>query len=132
LQAGVTDHFVLSSQGWTQVETSETSQGSPLPFDDILFFATQKTLMLARVSIISREVFKDVACNSQQRGQDTCLSQCATRMHEKLIMTKAKHYSEVMEALCAEVPTNIATRHDTQTSGNANVVSHTLPKVQCT
>jgi hypothetical protein len=74
-----------------------------------------------------KDIFKDIACNSQQRGQDTFLSQCATRMHEKLIMTKAKHCSEVMEALCAEVPTNIA-RHDQPTSGNANVVSHTLPR----
>jgi hypothetical protein len=48
-------------------------------------------------------------------------------MHEKLIMTKAKHYLEVMEALCTEVQTNIA-RHDRPTSGNANVVSHTLPQ----
>jgi hypothetical protein len=74
-----------------------------------------------------KDIFKEIARNSQQRGQDTFLSQCATRMHEKLIMTKAKHYSEVMEALCAEVPTNIA-RHDRPTSGNADVVSHTLPQ----
>jgi hypothetical protein len=37
-----------------------------------------------------KDVFKDIAHNSQQRGQDTFLSQCATRMHEKLIMMKAK------------------------------------------
>jgi hypothetical protein len=48
-------------------------------------------------------------------------------MHEKLIMTKAKHYSKVMEALCSEAPTNIG-RHDQPTSGNANIVSHTLPQ----
>jgi hypothetical protein len=74
-----------------------------------------------------KDIFKDIAHSSQQRGQDTFLSQCATRMHEKLIMTKAKHYSEVMEALCTEVPTDMA-RHDTQTCRNANVGSHTLPQ----
>jgi hypothetical protein len=63
-----------------------------------------------------KDIFKDIACNSQQRGQDTFLSQCATRMHEKLIITKAKHNS-VMEALHAEVPTDIG-RHDWPTSGN--------------
>jgi hypothetical protein len=72
-------------------------------------------------------IFKDVACNSQQRGQDTFLNQCATRMHEKLIMTKAKHYSEAMEALCIELPTNTGI-HDLLTSGNANIISHTLPQ----
>jgi hypothetical protein len=74
-----------------------------------------------------KDVFKDVACNSQQRGQDTFLSQCTTRMHEKLIMTKAKHYSKAMEALCAELPTDVG-RDDPPTSGNANVISHTLPQ----
>jgi hypothetical protein len=38
-----------------------------------------------------KDVFKDITHNSQQTGQDTFLSQCATRMHEKFIMTKAKH-----------------------------------------
>ena len=74
-----------------------------------------------------KDVFKDITHNSQQRGQDTFLSQCATRMHEKLIMMKAKHYSEAMEALCAEVPTDMA-RHDMQTSSNANGFSHTPPQ----
>jgi hypothetical protein len=74
-----------------------------------------------------KDVLKDIACNSQQRGQDTFLSQCATRMHEKLIMTKAKHYSEAMEALCIELPTDIGS-HDPPTSGNANGVRHTLPQ----
>jgi len=54
-----------------------------------------------------KDVFKDVARNSQERGQDTFLSQCASRMHEKLIMMKAKHYSEAMQQLCAvDVPPN--------------------------
>jgi hypothetical protein len=48
-------------------------------------------------------------------------------MHEKLIMTKAKHYSEAMEALCIELPTNTGI-HDLLTSGNANIISHTLPQ----
>jgi hypothetical protein len=74
-----------------------------------------------------KKIFEEAARSSQKRGQDTFLSKCATRMHEKLIMMKAKHYSEAREALCAEVPTDMA-RHDTQTSGNANVVSHTLPQ----
>jgi hypothetical protein len=73
-----------------------------------------------------KDVFKDVACNSEQRGQDTFLSQCATRMHEKLIMTKAKHYSEA-EALCTELPTDI-NWHDQPTSANDNIVCHTLPQ----
>jgi hypothetical protein len=40
-----------------------------------------------------RDVFKDVTRNSQQRGQDTFLRQVGARMHEKLIMTKAKQFS---------------------------------------
>jgi hypothetical protein len=40
-----------------------------------------------------KDVFKDVARNSQQWGQDTFLCQVGARMHEKLIMTKAKQFS---------------------------------------
>jgi hypothetical protein len=76
-----------------------------------------------------KDIFKDVACNSHQIGVDTFLIQCATRMHEKLIMTKVKHYSKAMEALCIELPTNTG-RHDPPTSSNANVISHTLPQGQ--
>jgi hypothetical protein len=72
-----------------------------------------------------KDTFKEVACNHQQRGQDNLLSQCATRMHKKLILPKAKHYSKVMEALCAELSTDIDW-HDQPTSGNDNVVSHIL------
>jgi hypothetical protein len=72
-------------------------------------------------------IFKDVACNNQQGGQDTFLSQCANRMHKKLIMTKAKHYSEVMEALCVELPTDIGW-HFWPTSVNDNIVICTLPQ----
>jgi hypothetical protein len=93
----------------------------------IFFFCHTENIDVGMGEHHLKDVFKDIACSSQQRGQDTFLSKCATRMHEKLIMTKAKHYSEAMEALCTEVPTNMA-RHDTQTSGNANVVSHTLPQ----
>jgi hypothetical protein len=74
-----------------------------------------------------KDVYKDIARNSQQGGQDTFLSQCTTRMHIKLIMNKAKHFSKVMEALCAELPTDIDW-HDQPTSGNDNIVSHTLPQ----
>jgi hypothetical protein len=74
-----------------------------------------------------KDIFKDMAHKSQQIGQDTFFSQSATRMHEKLIMTKAKHYSKAMEALCIELPTDTG-RHDLPTSGNANVISHTLPQ----
>jgi hypothetical protein len=74
-----------------------------------------------------KDVFKDVERNSQQRGQDSFLSQCAIRKHKKLIMTKAKHYSKAMEALCAELPTDIGW-HDWPNSGNDNIVSHTLPQ----
>jgi hypothetical protein len=48
-------------------------------------------------------------------------------MHEKFIMTKAKHYSKAMEALCAELPNG---RDDLPGSGSANVISHTLPQGQ--
>jgi hypothetical protein len=40
-----------------------------------------------------KDVFKDVARNSQQQGQDTFLRQVGAHMHEKLIMTKAKQFS---------------------------------------
>ncbi len=40
-----------------------------------------------------KDVFKDVARNSQQWGQDTFLCQVGAHMHEKLIMTKAKQFS---------------------------------------
>jgi hypothetical protein len=39
-----------------------------------------------------KDVFKDVARNSQQRGQDTFLCQVGAPMHVKLIMTKAKQF----------------------------------------
>jgi hypothetical protein len=38
-------------------------------------------------------VFKDDTRNSQQWGQETFLCQVGARMHEKLIMTKAKQFS---------------------------------------
>jgi hypothetical protein len=40
-----------------------------------------------------KDVFKDVARNSQQRGQDTFLCQVGAHIHEKLMMTKAKQFS---------------------------------------
>jgi hypothetical protein len=40
-----------------------------------------------------KDVFKDVARNSQQWGQDTFLCQVGACMHEKLIMTKQKQFS---------------------------------------
>ncbi len=40
-----------------------------------------------------KNVFKGVARNSQQWGQDTFLHQVGVCMHEKLIMTKAKQFS---------------------------------------
>jgi hypothetical protein len=93
----------------------------------IFFFCHAESIDASTGEHHLKNIFKDVACNSQQRGQDTFLSQCATRLHKKLIMTKAKHYSEAMKALCAELPTDIG-RHDWPTSGNANIVSNTLPQ----
>jgi hypothetical protein len=43
-----------------------------------------------------KDVFKDVARNSQQQGQDTFLHQVGAHMHEELIMTKAKQFSAGM------------------------------------
>jgi hypothetical protein len=44
-----------------------------------------------------KDVFKDLARNSQQWGQDTFLGQVGAHMHEKLIMTKAKQFYVGME-----------------------------------
>jgi hypothetical protein len=51
-----------------------------------------------------KDVFKDVARNSQQQGQDTFLCQVGARMHEKLIMTKAKQFSLYGKALLQQAP----------------------------
>jgi hypothetical protein len=40
-----------------------------------------------------KDVFKNVARNSQQWGQHTFLCQVGARMREKVIMTKAKQFS---------------------------------------
>jgi hypothetical protein len=95
----------------------------------IFFFCHAENIDAGTDECHFKDIFKDIAQNSQQRGQGTFLSQCATRMHKKMIITKAKHYSKVMEALRTELPTNIG-RHDLPTSGNANIVSHTLPQGQ--
>jgi hypothetical protein len=92
----------------------------------IFFFCHAENIDASTGEHYLKDIFKDVACNSQQSGQDTFLSQCATRMHKKLITTKANYYSKAMEALCIELPTNTG-RHDPRTSGNANVISHTPP-----
>ncbi len=68
-----------------------------------------------------KDVFKDVARNSQQQGQDTFLHQVGARMHEKLILTKAKQFSVGM----AEY--NSAKQHNVASPTNAsNDITHTL------
>ena len=66
-----------------------------------------------------KDVFKDVARNSQQRGQETFLSQVGARMHEKLIMTKAKQFSAAMAEYYSEK------QRPKEGTGD---VTHTLPQ----
>jgi hypothetical protein len=70
-----------------------------------------------------KDVFKDVTRNSQQQGQDTFLHQVGARMHEKLIMTKAKQFSVGMAKYY------YGKNHDTPSScGTSNDnITHTLP-----
>jgi hypothetical protein len=70
-----------------------------------------------------KDVFKDVARNSQQLGQDTFLCQLGARMHEKLIMTKAKQFSVGMAKYY------YGKHHNTPSSCNASNdnITHTLP-----
>jgi hypothetical protein len=69
-----------------------------------------------------KDVFKDVARNSQQWGQDTFLCQVGARMHEKLIMTKAKQFSVGMAEYYSGKQHNAASPSDT-----GNDITHTLP-----
>jgi hypothetical protein len=69
-----------------------------------------------------KDVFKDVARNSQQQGQDTFLCQVGARMHEKLIMTKAKQFSVGM------AKHYYSKHHNAPSSSDAsNDITHTLP-----
>jgi hypothetical protein len=71
-----------------------------------------------------KDVFKDVARNSQQRGQDTFLCQVGAHMHEKLvIMTKAKQFSVGMAEYYSGKHHNRASPTD---AGNDDI-THTLP-----
>jgi hypothetical protein len=72
----------------------------------IFFFCNAENIDASTGEHHLKDIFNNIACNSQQRGQDTFLSQCVTRMHKKLIMTKARHYSKAMMALCTELATN--------------------------
>jgi hypothetical protein len=77
-----------------------------------------------------KDVFNDIARNSQQRGQDTFLSQVGAQMHEKLIMTKAKQFSDAMAEYYYGKQSNTANLSNSPaTSGNiGNDVTHTLPQ----
>jgi hypothetical protein len=70
-----------------------------------------------------KDVFKDVTRNSQQWGQDTFLCQVGARMHEKLIMTKAKQFSDGMAKYYYGKPHNAPSSCD---AGNDDI-THTLP-----
>jgi hypothetical protein len=66
---------------------------------------------------------QDIARNSQQRGQDTFLCQVGARMHEKLIMTKAKQFSVGMAEYYSGKHHN---RASPTNAGNEDI-THTLP-----
>jgi hypothetical protein len=69
-----------------------------------------------------KDVFKDVARNSQQWGQDAFLCQVGARMHEKLIMTKAKQFSVGMAEYYS------CKHHNRASMTNAsNDITRTLP-----
>jgi hypothetical protein len=70
-----------------------------------------------------KDVFKDVTRNSQQWGQDTFLHQVGARMHEKLIMTKAKQFSVGMAEYYSGTHHN---RASPTNAGNEDI-THTLP-----
>jgi hypothetical protein len=70
-----------------------------------------------------KDVFKDVARNSQQQGQDTFLCQVGARMHEKLIMTKAKQFSVGM----AEYYSGKHHNRASPTDASNDDITHTLP-----
>jgi hypothetical protein len=70
-----------------------------------------------------KDVFKDVARNSQQRGQDTFLRQVGACMHEKLIMTKATQFSVGMAKYYYGKQ-----HHNAPSSSDANNdITHSLP-----
>jgi hypothetical protein len=70
-----------------------------------------------------KDVFNDVARNSQQQGQDTLLRQVGAHMHEKLIMTKAKQFSDGMAKYY------YGKHHNAPSSCDASNddITHTLP-----
>jgi hypothetical protein len=70
-----------------------------------------------------KDAFKDVTRNSQQWGQDTFLCQVGARMHENLIMTKAKQFSVGMAEYYSGKHHNRASPTD---AGNEDI-THTLP-----
>jgi hypothetical protein len=70
-----------------------------------------------------KDVFKDVARNSQQWRQDTFLHQLGACMHEKLIMTKAKQFSVGMAEYYSGKHHNRASPTD---AGNDDI-TNTLP-----
>jgi hypothetical protein len=71
-----------------------------------------------------KDIFKDVTRNSQQRGQDTFLCQVGARMHEKLIMTKAKQFYVGMAKYYYGKHHNAPSLCD---ASNDNI-THTLPR----
>jgi hypothetical protein len=74
------------------------------------------------MQILSKDVFKNVTRNSQQWGQDTFLQQVGARMHEKLIMTKAKQFSVGIAEYYS------GKQHKAASPTNAgNDITHTLP-----
>jgi hypothetical protein len=70
-----------------------------------------------------KDVFKDVARNSQQQGHDTFRHQVGARMHEKLIMTKAKQFSVGMAKYYYGKDHNAPSSCDTSNDD----ITHTLP-----
>jgi hypothetical protein len=70
-----------------------------------------------------KDVFKDVARNRQQWGQDTFLRQVGARMHEKLIMTKAKQFSVGMAKYYYDKHHNAPSSCDA-----SNDITHTIPQ----
>jgi hypothetical protein len=89
----------------------------------MLFFCHAKNFDARTGERYLKDVFKDVARNSQQRGQDTFLHQVGARMHEKLIMTKAKQFSVGM----AEYYSGKHHNRASPTDASNDDITHTLP-----
>ena len=77
-----------------------------------------------------KDVFKDVARNSQQRGQDTFLSQVGSRMHEKLVMMQAKRFTVAMtDYYSGKVHSNVASSQPPPNSADGGTHSLTHNKM---